>query len=335
MSSTRVIRSLLSLCVLMAGAGAAVGMAPVQQAVATGAAALRPIIDVHRHGGWPGMDQDAVRVRTLAEMDQRGVVVAVVSMTGYDDVDTWDPASGRFLVGPMLPCPRNLLEPRYKCFPVDEGWVDLEWLRAGVEAGRIQVLHEVGPSYYGIAAGNPRLAPYWALAAEYDLPVGVHTQRGPASGSRNSTRAEPGCCPDYDPAMGNPALLRPVLERHPGLRVWIQHVGSGRGSHAPYWEETLALLRDFPQVHLDLSITNSAMPLAQYEDALRRLIDAGFGDRIMFGSDNLPVDEAVQRLDSIGWLDDAQRRAILCGNAARFFRLGGRVDCGAAPQTDR
>ena len=301
--------SALLACVLSGGA---------QVAVPSGG----PIIDMHRHAAWPGSDDAAYRKETLAAMDANGVVLAALSMTGPEDIALWmDAAPGRFLVGPTLPCPRNLDAPRYKCFPDDEGWVPLEWVRTQAALGRIAVLHEVGPSYAGLAVSNPRLAPYLALAAEFDLPVGVHTQRGPRAGAPNSTREAPGCCPAYDPEMGNPALLRPVLQRHPGLRVWIQHVGSGRGESGPFREETLALLREFPNVYVDLSITNGAMPQAQYEATLRELVDAGFGDRIMFGSDNLPVAPILARMREIAWLTDAQRRAILYDNAARFLRL--------------
>jgi hypothetical protein len=281
-----------------------------------------PIIDVHRHATWPGMEAKPYREAMLKEMDDNGVVLAVLSITEPHGVDEWvDAAPGRFLAGPMLPCSRNLSEPRHYCFPDNEGWADLAWLRAEAERGRITVLHEVTPSYAGLRIGNPRLAPYLALAAELGLPVGVHTQRGPRPGGAHSIREKPGCCPEYDPEMGNPALLRPVLELHPDLRVWIQHVGAGRGDFGPFWDETLALLRDYPNVYVDLSITNGAMPQAQYEATLHRLIDAGFGDRIMFGSDNLPLAPILARMAQIEWLTDAQRRAILHDNAARFFRL--------------
>lgn len=290
--------------------------------VASGARAAGPIIDMHRHAAWPGSDDAAYRQGTLAEMDAHSIVLAVLSLTEPGDVPAWvEAAPGRFLAGPMLPCPRNLDAPRYSCFPDSEGWAPLDWLRTQAAAGRIAALHEVGPSYAGIAISNPRLAPYLALAAEFDLPVGVHTQRGPRAGAPNSIREDPGCCPAYDPEMGNPALLRPVLQRHPGLRVWIQHAGAGRGDHDPFREETLALLRDFPNVYVDLSITNGAMPPAQYEATLRELVEAGFGDRILFGSDNLPVAPILARLERIDWLTDAQRRAILYDNAARFLRL--------------
>ena len=280
------------------------------------------IIDVHRHGTWPTGDDDAYRTQMLGEMKANGVGLAVISLTDYDHVKVWkEAAPDSFLAGVMLGCPRNSSEPRYKCFPSSEGWVDLAWLRGMVESGKIEAIHEVGPNYIGLSVNNPRFDPYFALAAEFDLPVGVHTQRGPPPGGRNSTRSDPACCPNYDTEMGSPALLRPVLERYPELRVWIQHVGSGRdGGYEPFWDETLALLRDYPRVYLDLSITNGPLPIAQYEDSLRRLIEAGFGDRIMFGSDNVPLGMILNRLNSFDWLTQTQRNAILYGNAKRFFQ---------------
>lgn len=280
-----------------------------------------PVIDVHRHATWPWSEDEPYFAETIAEMDANKVITSILSITDYDDVDWGSAAAGRFIVGVSVPCPRNLAKPRYTCFPSSEGWADLAWLERQVRAGHVRAIHEVAPNYYGISAGNPRLDPYFALAHRYKIPVGIHTQRGPAPGGRNSTRSDPNCCPDYDPAMGNPALLRPVLDRYPGLKLWIQHVGSGRGDYGPYWEETLALLRDYPEVYLDLSITNGAMPVEQYEAALMRLIEAGFGDRIMFGSDNLPIAPILKRIDGFSWLSQDQRRAIRHDNAARFFGL--------------
>lgn len=56
-----------------------------------------------------------------------------------------------------------------------------------------------------------------------------------------------------------------------------------------------------------------------------RLIDAGFGDRLMFGSDTRPAGAALHRLESIGWLTASQRSAILYDNAARFLRLDAKT----------
>lgn len=285
-------------------------------------AAAPPIIDAHRHAGWSYSDREEVMERQLAEMKEAGITLGVISITSRDDSLRW--VGKPVIVGVKAYCPRNVAEPRYNCFPETEGWADLDWLEGEIVAGRVQALHEFTPNYYGTSPDNPRLAPYWALAAKYDLPVGIHSQRGPGPQGKWTSRANPDCCPDYDPEMGNPALLRPVLERHPGLRIWIQHVGSGRAGEvtAPFWDETMALLADYPNVYLDLSITNGAMPPAQYEAALAKLIEAGFGDRIMFGSDNLPLEPILARIDAVEWLSEDQKRAILYDNAARFFRVG-------------
>ena len=292
-------------------------------ALAASACVAQPFIDVHRHGAWAYGDDEGSIASTRQVIKDTGMDVFVVSVTDYGDPEKWRTAFGeQAIVGVKAYCPRNTKEPRYICFPADEGWADIGWLRSEIAAGRVQALHELSPNYYGIPITNPRIAPYLALAAEFDIPVGIHTQRGPPPEGKFTTRAEPGCCPDYDPEMGNPALLRPVLERHPGLRVWIQHVGAGRdGGYEPFWDETMALLSDYPQVYVDLSITNGPRPIEQYEYALHRLIDAGYGDRIMFGSDMVPIERIMARLDSFTWLDPAQKRAILRDNAVRFFRL--------------
>lgn len=119
--------------------------------------------------------------------------------------------------------------------------------------------------------------------------------------------------------MGNPALLRPVLERHPGLRILLQHVGPP--GPLTFDEETRALLTDYRTVYFDMSIINSTLSPEAHELELKRLIDAGFGDRILFGSDTRPAAPILRRLESIEWLTPGQRRAILYDNAARFLRL--------------
>ena len=278
------------------------------------------LVDVHYHAPFAGRSSIELRDTIVRELDRDRIGVAVVSLTDYGDTSMYDEAfDDRFVSAIMLGCPRNTQGTAYWCFPSTAGWADLAWLENELRTGRVEAIHEVVANYNGIPVSDPRYEPYFALAAKYDVPVGIHTQRGP--GPTERPRANPGCCPGYHSDAGNPAHLRPVLDRHPRLRVWIQHVGAGPPSAPPHWEETLALLRDYPRVHLDMSITNSLMPAANHEAALKRLIDAGFGDRIMFGSDNMSVAESEKRLDAVDWLTDAQRTAIRRGNAARFFRL--------------
>jgi uncharacterized protein len=52
-------------------------------------------------------------------------------------------------------------------------------LRAMHAKGELQVLGEVTNQYVGIQPDNPRMEPYWALAEELDMPVGIHIGTGP------------------------------------------------------------------------------------------------------------------------------------------------------------
>lgn len=278
------------------------------------------MVDVHHHAPYAGGTSTMVRDKIVGEMDRDGIAVAVIAITDYEDVALFEgPFDHRFVSAAMLGCPRNTKTPDYWCFPSSAGWADLKWLERSIRAGQIEAIHEVLANYNGIPVDDARYAPYFALAAKYDIPVGIHTQRGP--GPTDPPRRNPGCCPNYDSAAGNPSVLRAVLDRHPKLRVWLEHVGAGSPAVPPFWDETLALLRDYPAVHLDMSITNSLMPAEVHEAALKRLVEAGFSDRIMFGSDNMPVAESESRLNSISWLTAAQRESIRRGNAIRFFRL--------------
>jgi uncharacterized protein len=280
-----------------------------------------PVIDVHRHASWPGEDDEPARAAALAEMDENGIVLSLLYINEPGDVETWlRDGGGRFIGGPAMPCSVNRRAPGYRCFAETQGWPDLAWLERELRRGRIALLGEMLFVYAGISPNDPRMAPYWALAARYDALVAVHINRGPPPDSR--IRRDGGCCPNFDGEMGNPALLRPVLERHPGLRIILQHVGTGRTPDLiPFYEEIFALLRDYPSVHLDMSIANSVGPPEVHERELRRLIDAGFGDRIMFGTDGQPAGPILRRLEVIDWLSAGQRRAILYDNAARFLRL--------------
>jgi len=58
---------------------------------------------------------------------------------------------------------------------------------------------------------------------------------------------------------------------------------------------------------------------------LKSLVDAGLGDRLMFGSDGLGFPEAIQLaiegINSAEFLTKNQKRDIFYNNAARFLKL--------------
>ena len=278
----------------------------------------QPIIDVHKHASWPGADDSAARAALLAEMDTAGIVLSVLYINEPSDVHGWlEAAPGRFIGGPAMPSPPTPQEPFYRCFAETKGWPDLGWLEREITAGRIGILGEMLFVYTGDHPNDARMAPYWALAARYDVPVAVHINRGPPPGV--GPRSDPRCCPGFNGEVGNPALLRPVLERHQDLRILLQHVGPP--GPLSFDEETRALLKDYRTVYFDMSITNSTLLPEAHEAELKRLIDAGFGDRIMFGSDTRPAAPILRRLERITWLTPKQRSAVLYDNAARFLRL--------------
>ena len=280
-----------------------------------------PVIDVHRHAPRIGADDEAARQRTLESMRKNGIVRSVLYLNEPSDVETWIVASPGMFVGSVaVPCWRNR-DQSYYCFPSGGGWPDLAWLERELSAGRVSALGEMLFNYAGISPTDPRIWPYWALAAKYDVPVFVHTGRGPGPGQ--GPREDDGCCVAYNENFGDPELLRPVLEHYPKLRVALLHFGAGSPpDHLYFREEALALMRDYPGVYVDLTILSSLAPAEVYAGELRWLINAGFADRIMFGTDNLPPEPILQRLAAMDWLTEPQRRNILYGNAARFLRLG-------------
>jgi uncharacterized protein len=76
---------------------------------------------------------------------------------------------------------------------------------------------------------------------------------------------------------------------------------------------------------VDLGVINWYVPRPAFHRYLRQLVEAGFEDRIMFGSDQMywpdAIPLAIEGVESADFLTPAQRSAIFHDNAARFLRL--------------
>lgn len=273
-----------------------------------------PVIDVHVHSTNTSPEQALARMKAL---NIRFLVVS--SLTA--DLAAWASAvrADQYLPGLVAPCDggRAPITGR-PCYSAPTELPDLAWLRTEIQAGRIKALAEMSPQYLGMAPNDPQLEPYWSLAEELGVPVGLHLGTAPPGIAYETGPVPvPFRAPRYRAAAGDPLLLEEVLLRHPRLRIYVMHAGW------PRLDSMLALMFSHPQVYVDTAtIEASTTTRRGYYRYLTGLVDAGFGKRIMFGSDfpNLvaPGIEAVMAADG---LTAEQKADILCANAARFLRL--------------
>ena len=185
-------------------------------------------------------------------------------------------------------------------------------VRALYEAGSFDILGEILAQYEGVAPDDPRLEPYWALAEELEIPVAIHLGPG-AGGDAYSGN------PAYLAANSDPLRIEPVLIRHPRLRIYVMHAGY------PFIDHLLALLEAHPQVYVDIAAIIVTEPRPAFYRYLRQIIEAGFGDRVMFGTDQgiWPelIERSIEAIEKAPFLTRQEKRDIFYNNAARFLRL--------------
>ena len=295
-----------------------------------GAAQARPpIIDMHVHarkGDYTGPALEPVCVpvdaatactqpivaipnatqfmrETLALMERRNIIGMVSGEP--DSTAVWKAAApNRVIVGSDLRLMHGTADGRLKTRTAEE-------LRALHANGLLDVLGEVMTQYEGIEPGDARMEPYWALAESLDVPVGIHM--GPGNPGDPYTGS-----PRYRARDSSALKLEETLVRHPRLRVYIMHAGY------PLIADLRAVLFTHPQVYVDISAIVTE-PRAAFYRYLQELVDAGYCDRVMFGSDPglWPglIEAAIDVIERAPFLTPAQKRDIFYNNAARFLRL--------------
>jgi hypothetical protein len=129
------------------------------------------------------------------------------------------------------------------------------------------------------------------------------------------TRTSPsGMREGYDKCLGFSDHGRPAFRGY-GLEILLDH---------PEGQSNGGCLSHHPPMGIGIEavVPNHDLALDAY---IRRLIEAGYGKRIMFGSDNMAWPEsirlAVESIESADFLTPEQKRDIFYNNAARFFRL--------------
>ncbi|GAC1499550.1 MAG: amidohydrolase family protein [Steroidobacteraceae bacterium] len=245
---------------------------------------------------WSPMTDDALMRETLQVMDRLNIV-GLGSGTA-ERVAAWHRARPeRVIKGLMLE-----IEPGTTPASVAA-------LRA---SGALEVLGEVTTQYQGILPNDPRLEPYWALAERLDIPVQIHVGTGPPGVIYLGSQG-------YRASMHSALTMEEVLVRHPHLRVYLAHAGY------PMIDDLLALLYAHPQVYVDVGVIVFTQPRAAFYRYLERIEEAGFGKRVMFGSDQMVwpgvIERAIAVINDAPFLSAGDKRDILYNNAARFLRL--------------
>ena len=236
----------------------------------------------------------------LAEMERLNVTAVVFG--DPKSVQRWkDAAPARVIPGTSF---SNGLTPGQRV-PLDE-------LRKHFTQEGFKVMGEIGLQYEGISPSDPSVDSYFALAEELDIPVAIHMGTG-GSGRANVS------VPKFRGSMGDPLLLEGLLARHPKLRVQVMHAGY------PMIDNMLTLLQANSHVYVDVAGLIWSYPIKEVNRYIERLVDAGFEDRVMFGTDQLIWPKlmaySISIIQNADYLTPQQKRDILYNNAARFLRL--------------
>jgi predicted TIM-barrel fold metal-dependent hydrolase len=236
----------------------------------------------------------------MAEMERLNVTAVVFG--DPKSVQKWkEAAPARVIPGTSF---SNGLTPGQR-LPLDE-------LRKHFTQDGFKVMGEIGLQYEGISPSDPSVDSYFALAEELDIPVAIHMGTG-GSGRANIT------VPKFRGSMGDPLLLEGLLARHPKLRVQVMHAGY------PMIDNMLTLLQANSHVYVDVAGLIWSYPIKEVNRYIQRLVDAGFEDRVMFGTDQMIWPKlmaySISIIQNADYLTPQQKRDILYNNAVRFLRL--------------
>ena len=158
--------------------------------------------------------------------------------------------------------------------------------------------------------------PYFELAQTLNIPVGFHVLPG---GPNYGIHLFPQMLGGMRVKNANPLQLEDVLVKFPNLKLYIMHGGW------PYIDDLKALMYAHPNVYVDISVLNWILPQEELNNYLKSLINAGFGNRILFGTDQIvwpdTIDDAVESVNSAHFLTIKQKEDIFYNNAAKFLGL--------------
>jgi len=231
-------------------------------------------------------DAESHRVETFAAFEKYRIQKAVVS-GNPESVETWatEDRDHRVIRGILM-------------FHPDDYGMDTLRFEQMVRDGKIEVFGELGPYYSGTTLSDEVWQPYLRICEQYDIPVAVHTGGG-----------DPGGTYSWAPK----ARLALLYLMHAGGEDWPEHA--------------LRMMAYYKQLYIDLGVMLWVEPNTQRYTAqlLRNIKEAGYLDRVMFGSDQMiwpyTIGKSIDFLNSLDFLSEEDKAGIFYDNAARFLRL--------------
>lgn len=255
------------------------------------------------YGNKGSKNAESHRLETFAAFDKYNIVKAVVS-GNPESVEIWANADReeRVIKGILIYSP-------------DDYGMDTIKFEQMVKEGKIEVYGELGPYYSGTTLSDDIWQPYLRICEKYDIPVAVHTGGGDPGGTYSWS-------PKARLSLGDPYLIEDVLVNYPKLRIYLMHAG------AEEWHEhALRLMAYYPQLYTDIAVMLWVEPNTQrtIKEFLQNAKEAGYIDRIMFGSDQMTwpysIGKSIDYLNSLSFLSAKDKEDIFYNNAARFLRI--------------
>jgi hypothetical protein len=240
---------------------------------------------------------------TYAAMKKYNIVKAVVSgMPGTVEYWMSNDTDNRLIQG------LHFMHP-------DELKMNITEFETLIKSGKVKVLGELGPYYSGTTLSDAVWQPYLKICEKYDIPVAVHTGGGDPGGTYT-------WAPKSRLSLGDPYLIEDVLVNYPKLRIYMMHAG---GEDWP--ERAIRLMAYYPQLYTDIAVMLWVEPNTQryIKEFLKNIKEAGYLNRVMFGSDQMmwpyAIGKSIDFLNSIDFLTAQEKEAIFYNNAATFLKL--------------
>jgi len=191
----------------------------------------------------------------------------------------------------------------------------------------------IGDRVGGVEFSDPKFHPVWAKAEELGAVLFIHPQGAPELNDRLKGNGW------LSNTVGNPLgttialqhlIFQGTLDRFPGLKIVSAHGGGYLPSYAPRSDHACFVAPAFCDDSIKLKKKPTEYLNQLYFDALvftpealRHLVAQVGASQVMLGSDHPYIWEQhpVEHVFATTSLTDAQKAAILGGNAAKLFGL--------------